>query len=98
MQTLINHNNNCFTNICNDSAVHDCAAKASDVCDKEMLIKNICNEIKTKALEHGLIGQNFERCGWYTLACEEYGKRDGLHQAVKIIEETMKGNYDEAIL
>lgn len=98
MQTL-GKCDNYISNICDNSAAHEGAEeKVSDIRDIQTLIKIIYKEIKRSAMKHGINGQNMERFGWYILACEEYGKRDGLLQAVKIIEDIVEGKYHETIL
>ena len=48
--------------------------------------ENVVCQLEDKAFEYEVKGKLLEKCGWYTLACEAYGKRDGLLEAIKIIK------------
>ena len=53
-------------------------------------IYDIIKILELKASEHEINSQEFNSCGWFTYGTEEYGKRDGLYEAIEVIKKIVK--------
>ena len=56
------------------------------------VIDDVIEHLEKQILQYDIQGKHLERSGWYTLACTEYGKRDGLLEAINIIKEKEVNN------